>query len=104
MWTSQEPAWVPLHTMPTSESSLPPPLARPCLQDHDAVFWFGDLNYRIESAIPAVEVLRHAVSQRLPFLAANDQLNWAREAGDAFEGFHEGEAAEGWVSRLGGVQ
>lgn len=60
-------------------------------QDHDAVFWFGDLNYRIESSIDAQEVLGHAVSRRLRFLAANDQLNAAREAGDAFEGFHEGE-------------
>ncbi|CAM9247240.1 unnamed protein product, partial [Scytosiphon promiscuus] len=59
------------------------------IQDHDAVFWFGDLNYRIESSIDAQEVLGHAVSRRLRFLAANDQLNGTRGAGEAFEGFHE---------------
>lgn len=56
------------------------------------VFWFGDLNYRIESSVAALEVLSHAVSGGFPFLAANDQLNSARETGAAFEGFHEGEA------------
>ncbi|CAM9572248.1 unnamed protein product, partial [Ectocarpus fasciculatus] len=59
------------------------------IQDHDVVFWFGDLNYRIESSIAALEVLAHAVSGGVSFLAANDQLNSAREAGDAFMGFHE---------------
>lgn len=59
-------------------------------QDHDVVFWFGDLNYRIEASIAALEVLGHAVSGGFPFLAANDQLNSAREAGAAFDGFHEG--------------
>lgn len=55
------------------------------------MFWFGDLNYRIESSVAALEVLDHAVSGRLLFLADNDQLNSAREAGDAFNGFYEGE-------------
>lgn len=92
--------------MPTS-----PPRARPhtpfalenglCrrFQDHDVVLWFGDLNYRIEASIAALEVLGHAVSGRLRFLAANDQLNGAREAGAVFEGFHEGK--EGGSRRLG---
>eukprot|EP00752_Nemacystus_decipiens_P002667 g2495.t1 len=59
------------------------------IQDHDVVFWFGDLNYRIEASIAALEVLGHAVSGGFPFLSANDQLNSAREAGAAFDGFHE---------------
>eukprot|EP00903_Cladosiphon_okamuranus_P016392 g15117.t1 len=59
------------------------------VQDHDVVFWFGDLNYRIESSVAALEVLSHAVCGGFPFLAANDQLNSARETGAAFEGFHE---------------
>ncbi|CAM9117041.1 unnamed protein product, partial [Laminaria digitata] len=59
------------------------------IQDHDAVFWFGDLNYRIDSSVSALDVLEHALSRRLLFLAENDQLNSAREAGDAFEGFQE---------------
>ena len=50
-----------------------------------------DSNYRIDSSISALDVLEHALSRRLPFLAENDQLNSAREAGDAFEGFKEGE-------------
>ncbi|CAM9658065.1 unnamed protein product [Hapterophycus canaliculatus] len=59
------------------------------IQDHDAVFWFGDLNYRIEASVDSQEVLGHAVSRRLGILAAKDQLNGARGAGDAFEGFQE---------------
>lgn len=55
------------------------------------MFWFGDLNYRIDSSISALDVLDHALSHRLLFLAEHDQLNSAREAGDAFEGFQEGE-------------
>lgn len=67
------------------------------------MFWFGDLNYRIESSVAALEVLDHAVSRRLAFLAANDQLNSARGAGDAFEGFYEGERgsrARAWISTV----
>lgn len=60
-------------------------------KDHDVAFWSGDLNYRIESSVAALEVLHHALCRRFLFLAANDQLNNAREAGDAFQGFHEGE-------------
>lgn len=72
-------------------------------KDHDAVFWLGDLNYRIDSSVAALDVLHHALSRQLAFLAENDQLNRAREAGDAFEGFHEGKM-ERWLYRetLGG--
>lgn len=59
-------------------------------QDHDAVFWLGDLNYRIHVSVPAVEVLEHALADRLDFLLKNDQLNLSREAGDAFVSFQEG--------------
>lgn len=59
------------------------------------MFWFGDLNYRIESSVAALEVLDHALAGRLLFLAENDQLNTAREAGDAFDDFYEGESVCG---------
>lgn len=59
------------------------------------MLWFGDLNYRIESSVAALEVLGHAVSGGFHFLAANDQLNSTRKAGAAFEGFHEGKARVG---------
>lgn len=59
------------------------------------VFWFGDLNYRIDSSVAALEVLGHAVSGRFPLLAAYDQLNSAREAGAAFDGFYEGKTGVG---------
>lgn len=59
-------------------------------KDHDAVFWFGDLNYRIDSSLAALDVLEHALSRRLVFLAENDQLNSERGAGRAFDGFREG--------------
>lgn len=67
-------------------------------QDHDVVFWFGDLNYRICSTVASLDVLAHAVGLDLQFLLENDQLNNAREAGDAFDGFLEGEAS--WLSQF----
>lgn len=60
-------------------------------QNHDVVFWMGDLNYRIDMSVAAPEVLKHALARRLGLLKEKDQLNCAREAGDAFQGFQEGE-------------
>lgn len=57
------------------------------------MFWVGDLNYRIDASVPASEVLEHALARRLAPLRERDQLNRAREAGEAFGGFHEGKAS-----------
>lgn len=68
------------------------------------VFWFGDLNYRIGSSMSPLDVLAHAQARRLQVLADNDQLNGAREAGDAFEDFHEGEDEGRPKIRLGNAR
>lgn len=58
------------------------------LQGHDAVFWMGDLNYRVEGSRKAIE---HAMQMGLyEVLESNDQLLREREAGRVFPGFREG--------------
>ncbi|XP_041083384.1 inositol polyphosphate 5-phosphatase K-like [Polyodon spathula] len=57
--------------------------------DHDVVFWFGDLNFRIE------ELDMHFVKlsidgNKLSTLWEKDQLNMAKESETVLEGFHEG--------------
>lgn len=59
------------------------------IEDHDLVFWLGDLNYRIHSALDVAEVFSRAEANDLEFLKANDQLNMERAAGRVFRGFHE---------------
>lgn len=61
------------------------------IQDHDIVFWLGDLNYRIEDLIPTERVLQLAEKGALVELRAIDQLNLERIAGRAFDEFEEGE-------------
>ena len=61
----------------------------PRVLDHDAVFWLGDLNYRIRAAVATAEVFARADAGDLAFLLANDQLTVERAAGRVFEGFDE---------------
>lgn len=61
------------------------------IPDHDLVFWLGDLNYRIEEAIPTETVMQWSNRDNLAELRANDQLNIERDAGRVFQGFQEGE-------------
>lgn len=58
--------------------------------DHDIIIWLGDLNYRIDSAIPDEYVFELIESARLDELAELDQLNIEKDRGEVFEGFHEG--------------
>ncbi|XP_017265962.1 inositol polyphosphate 5-phosphatase K isoform X2 [Kryptolebias marmoratus] len=57
--------------------------------DHDVVFWFGDLNFRIEDY--DIHVVKCAIdSNKLPLLWERDQLNMAKSTESILEGFTEG--------------
>lgn len=57
--------------------------------DHDVVFWFGDLNFRIEDL--DMQVVKAAIdSNKLATLWEKDQLNMAKDSEAVLEGFHEG--------------
>jgi len=58
------------------------------LTDADALFWLGDLNYRID--LPAAEVLALIRARDWPALRAADQLSVSKARGDVFRGFTEG--------------
>ncbi|XP_002662241.3 inositol polyphosphate 5-phosphatase K [Danio rerio] len=57
--------------------------------DHDVVFWFGDLNFRIEDL--EMQVVKGAIdNNKLSVLWEKDQLNIAKDSETVLEGFHEG--------------
>uniref|UniRef100_A0A3Q3W2R2 phosphoinositide 5-phosphatase n=1 Tax=Mola mola TaxID=94237 RepID=A0A3Q3W2R2_MOLML len=57
--------------------------------DHDVLFWFGDLNFRIEDY--DIHVVKCAIdSNKLPLLWERDQLNMAKSTESILEGFNEG--------------
>uniref|UniRef100_A0A1A8JLA0 Phosphatidylinositol 4,5-bisphosphate 5-phosphatase A n=1 Tax=Nothobranchius kuhntae TaxID=321403 RepID=A0A1A8JLA0_NOTKU len=57
--------------------------------DHDVIFWFGDLNFRIEDY--DIHVVKCAIdSNKLPLLWERDQLNLAKNTESILEGFMEG--------------
>ncbi|XP_015221804.2 phosphatidylinositol 4,5-bisphosphate 5-phosphatase A isoform X1 [Lepisosteus oculatus] len=57
--------------------------------DHDVVFWFGDLNFRIEDY--EIQFVKNAVDgNKLSLLWDKDQLNMAKGSESVLEGFHEG--------------
>jgi len=58
--------------------------------DHDLVFWFGDLNYRVDESIPTERVLELSKKNILEELIEHDQLNIERAAGRVFRDFEEG--------------
>lgn len=58
------------------------------IMEHDVVFWFGDLNYRIE--IPLEQCYERIAYQDWIGLQVHDQLLQERTAGHAFQLFHEG--------------
>ncbi|KAJ8598307.1 hypothetical protein CTAYLR_007549 [Chrysophaeum taylorii] len=59
------------------------------IEDHDVVFWLGDLNYRVHSNVETAECFARAELNDWHFLRANDQLNVERAAGRVFRGFRE---------------
>eukprot|EP00545_Synedropsis_sp_CCMP1620_P006920 CAMPEP_0119015632 /NCGR_PEP_ID=MMETSP1176-20130426/11335_1 /TAXON_ID=265551 /ORGANISM="Synedropsis recta cf, Strain CCMP1620" /LENGTH=725 /DNA_ID=CAMNT_0006968941 /DNA_START=52 /DNA_END=2225 /DNA_ORIENTATION=+ len=60
------------------------------VQDHDLVFWIGDLNYRIDESMPTDKVLELSEKDDFDELRSLDQLNNERAKGHAFTGFDEG--------------
>ena len=54
------------------------------------VFWFGDLNYRVDESIPTVRVMELSKAGMLEELIEHDQLNIERAAGRVFRDFEEG--------------
>jgi phosphatidylinositol-bisphosphatase len=64
-------------------------LSRRCeVEDHDFIFWFGDLNYRL--TIPDAEARQAIADNNLEHLLAHDQLNIERKHNRVFEGYIEG--------------
>ncbi len=56
--------------------------------DHQFLFWFGDLNYRI--ALPRARIFALIEAENWKELVANDQMNEQRRLGNAFSEFSEG--------------
>jgi len=60
------------------------------ISDHDLVFWFGDLNYRVDESIPTERVLELSKANILEELIEHDQLNIERAQGRVFRDWEEG--------------
>jgi len=60
------------------------------ISDHDVIFWFGDLNYRVDESIPCEQVIELCEANEFDALIAKDQLTIERAAGRAFSVFQEG--------------
>ncbi|XP_029018101.1 phosphatidylinositol 4,5-bisphosphate 5-phosphatase A [Betta splendens] len=57
--------------------------------DHDVVFWFGDLNFRIDDL--DMQVVKSAIdNNKFSVLWEKDQLNLAKNSETVLEGFQEG--------------
>ncbi|KAM3867502.1 inositol polyphosphate 5-phosphatase K [Diretmus argenteus] len=57
--------------------------------DHDVVFWFGDLNFRIDEL--EMQAVKSAIEvNKLSVLWEKDQLNMAKDSETVLEGFLEG--------------
>uniref|UniRef100_A0A8C9Y1A1 Phosphatidylinositol 4,5-bisphosphate 5-phosphatase A n=2 Tax=Sander lucioperca TaxID=283035 RepID=A0A8C9Y1A1_SANLU len=57
--------------------------------DHDVVFWFGDLNFRIDDL--DMQVVKSAIdNNKFSMLLEKDQLNMAKDSETVLEGFQEG--------------
>ncbi|KAK2837236.1 hypothetical protein Q5P01_014448 [Channa striata] len=57
--------------------------------DHDLVFWFGDLNFRIDDL--DMQVVKSAIdNNKFSILWEKDQLNMAKDNETVLEGFQEG--------------
>ena len=61
------------------------------IEDHERIFWFGDLNYRVHTILTQ-EILKALLdADRGGELFASDQLNEQKREGKAFVGYNEGE-------------
>ncbi|XP_021907927.1 type I inositol polyphosphate 5-phosphatase 2-like isoform X1 [Carica papaya] len=58
------------------------------IPSHDQIFWFGDLNYRLNA--PDAEVRKLVAGKRWDELINNDQLSKELRSGRVFQGWREG--------------
>ncbi|XP_020595234.1 type IV inositol polyphosphate 5-phosphatase 3-like [Phalaenopsis equestris] len=58
------------------------------IKDHERIFWFGDLNYRIN--LPYERAHELISAKKLPELFAKDQLKQELKIGGTFDGWKEG--------------
>ena len=58
--------------------------------DHDIVFWFGDLNYRIDQELDTDLIFLKCEHRDWGLLRDHDQLNIERSRGNVFRDFNEG--------------
>lgn len=70
----------------SDSSSVPRPVG---ILEHDACFWAGDLNYRVD--LKPKEVMPMVEREEWDGLKKFDQLHNARMNGEVFQGFEEGE-------------
>ena len=62
-----------------------------CVDDHDIIVWLGDLNYRMVESIADEDVYSYIdADMQLELAESCDQLTLERDAGRAFQDFHEG--------------
>lgn len=59
------------------------------LEDHDFIFWFGDLNYRLDN-LPLVDTIKHIYGSNFDELLKFDQLSLERVRHRVFENYQEG--------------
>lgn len=59
------------------------------LDDHDAIFWFGDLNYRVDK-MSITDSFKHIYANNFDYLIKYDQLSSEREMRRVFEDYQEG--------------
>eukprot|EP00981_Chlorochromonas_danica_P009827 scaffold2831_cov249-Ochromonas_danica.AAC.28 len=60
------------------------------IPQHEYIFWFGDLNYRIATEVEDEDVFSAVQTGDWPGLRAKDQLNIERELGNVFLRYEEG--------------
>ena len=60
------------------------------VEEHDIIFFFGDLNYRINENNRSLDKIYELLHQDLEILKADDQLAIEKRSGRVFHGFVEG--------------
>ena len=60
------------------------------IDDHDVVFWLGDLNYRLDVSVPDEIVYSLVTNADWTLLKEQDQLLLEMASGRAFQGYQEG--------------
>eukprot|EP00455_Lapot_gusevi_P056727 TRINITY_DN9504_c0_g1_i5.p1 TRINITY_DN9504_c0_g1~~TRINITY_DN9504_c0_g1_i5.p1 ORF type:complete len:807 (+),score=178.45 TRINITY_DN9504_c0_g1_i5:59-2479(+) len=81
-------AAVPAHPDQPQDAAAAPSLRRFAnINEHDFVFWIGDLNYRVD--LPLADALVSIESGDYDYLMRYDQLRVQREAGHVFQDFLE---------------